>query len=281
MMNSARHLASRTMPPLIDDPKTGKQKLQNDVIGFLKDKGCVWQGSEIENSGKSLIRTLVDVFWSIDGHHDTFSSRTCPIPALFHCFSGYNVPENSKHRKCTIDNLSCTALRSCADALFGCLQGVYWTRKNWQEFKSSFGKLAKSISDYASYLSKQSVVSKRLHLFTHPVRQIADNLSFQITSSGNRGFQELESKLMNAELFEYVVLETVCPQDPRKKYEFIQSLKLHGLTTRCALLTYAHGNYIGNTYFVWKVCDVRMHFHLVNKLLKWPKKIYLYFTLGQ
>ena len=110
--------------------------------------------------------------------HLTQEAVSCPIPALLHCFSGYNVPEKSKHRKRTIDNLSCTALQSCADALFGCLQGAYWSRENWKEFKSSIEKLAKSISDYANYLLKQSVVTKRLHLFTEPVRQVADNLSF-------------------------------------------------------------------------------------------------------
>ena len=203
------------------------------------------------------------------------NSRSCPIPALFHCFSGYHVPEKSKHRKCTIDNLSCTALQSCADALFGCLQGAYWSKENWKEFKSSIEKLAKSISDYANYLLKQSVVTKRLHLFTEPVRQIADNLSFQIlpqSSAGNHGFQELESKLMNRELYEYVVLETVCPQDPRKKYEFIQNLKCYSLTARCTLLTYAHGNYIGNTHFVWKVCDAEDAFSLSQQTIEMAKK---------
>jgi len=44
------------------------------------------------------VRALVDTFWSIDGHHDTFRARSHPIPAVFDCFSGYNVPEKSKHR---------------------------------------------------------------------------------------------------------------------------------------------------------------------------------------
>ena len=76
---------------------------------------------------------------------------------------------------------------------------------------------------------------------------------------------------MNRELYEYVVLETVCPQDPRKKYGFIQNLKCYGLTTRCALLTYAHGNYIGNTYFVWKVCDAENVFSLSQQITEMTK----------
>ena len=89
-MNSASQMASRTMPHLIDDPKTGKQKFRNTVISFLKEKRCFWHSGEVANSS-----ALVDIIWSIDGHHDTLNSRSCPIPALFHCFSGYNVPEKS------------------------------------------------------------------------------------------------------------------------------------------------------------------------------------------
>ena len=50
-------LASRTMPPLIDDPKTGKQKLRNTVISFLKEKRCFWHSGEVENSGESFSKS--------------------------------------------------------------------------------------------------------------------------------------------------------------------------------------------------------------------------------
>ena len=46
----------------------------------------------------------------------------------------------------------------------------------------------------------------------------------------------------------------MCLQDPKRKYEYIEGLKLCSLTARCALLTYLHGNYIGNVHFIWKVC---------------------------
>ena len=93
-------------------------------------------------------------------------------------------------------------------------------------------------------------------MYTEPAHQIENNLNFQILpqSFDSHGFQELETNLMNLSLYEFMVLETVCSQDPKVKYEFIRHLKLHGLTTKCALLTYSHGNYIGSTHFIWKVC---------------------------
>jgi len=94
-MNSARQLASHTLPPEIDELKIGKQKLWNAVVTFLNKGGHVWCGSEVVNSGVALVRALVDTLWTIDGHHDTLCSRSYPIPEFFSCFSGYNVPEKS------------------------------------------------------------------------------------------------------------------------------------------------------------------------------------------
>ena len=103
-------------------------------------------------------------------------------------------------------NRPSTTLQSCSDALYVCLQGTYWTRRNWNEFKPKIETLAKSVSEYSGYLSKQCAVSKRLHLYTEPA---------DLTKSfDSQGFQELETHLMTLSLYEFMVLETVCPQDP-------------------------------------------------------------------
>ena len=48
-------------------------------------------------------------------------------------------------------------------------------------------------------------------------------------------------------------MEDVCPSDPRRKYEYLQMLKSSGLALNAAMLTYMHGNNMGNTHFAWKV----------------------------
>ena len=45
----------------------------------------------------------------------------------------------------------------------------------------------------------------------------------------------------------------MCPLDPRHKYEYLQRLKPSGLAVHAAMLTYTHGNSIGNSHFVWKI----------------------------
>ena len=45
------------------------------------------------------------------------------------------------------------------------------------------------------------------------------------------------------------------PSEPCKKYEYLEKLKSNGLDKFAAMLTYKHGNNIGDIHFVWKVPD--------------------------
>lgn len=149
--------------------------------------------------------------------------------------------------------MSCTSLRVCADALFGCLQCVYWGQSGWKEFKSDVVLLATSLSKYTDYFVKQCGAMKRVHSSQQPVRQISENLSFAylpLCQAVSPCFHQLEQKLKEKSLFEFLVIEDLCPAEPLKKYEYIQRLREVGLSENAALLTYSHGNNIGSVHFV-------------------------------
>ena len=122
--------------------------------------------------------------------------------------------------------------------------------------KLDIQSLATLLSDYATYLREQNKKAKYIQSFTHPVRSIAYNLYFRFlprcetTPSLLTG---LESRLAEKNEFEYVVVEDICPSDPRRKYEYLQMMKSSGLALNAAMLTYMHGNNMGNTHFMWKV----------------------------
>ena len=60
----------------------------------------------------------------------------------------------------------------------------------------------------------------------------------------------LQSTLEEKELY-----ETLCPTNPSKKYEYLQALKSSGLALDVMMMTYSHGNNIGNLHFLWKVAN--------------------------
>lgn len=150
--------------------------------------------------------------------------------------------------------MSSTSLRLCADSLFGCLQGVYWERRGWKEFKPN----AASLSEYSDYLTKQCCTTKWVHSSLQLVRQISDNLAFgylPLCASVAPCFHQLELKLKEKNPFEYLPVDDVCRAEPRKKYEYIQKLRETGLSMKVGFLTYSHGNNIGSFHFVWRVLD--------------------------
>ena len=177
-MRNSRLLSHPALPATVAEPRNNKQKIRNDFIAFLSNNELKWHADEIGSIGEAFMKAIVDTLWLIDGQHDVFKSRDHLIPSTCHSFIGYNQPQLSKHCKCERENMSCTSLCLCADTLLGCLQGVYWERSGWKEFKSDVVLLATSLSNYADYLAKQCDAMKHVHSSQQPVCQISENLSF-------------------------------------------------------------------------------------------------------
>ena len=82
------------------DIMTRKEKLYNDVIELLKKYNLSWNGKDAAvTNGVRLVKVLVECLWYLDGRYHIFEKQGCVIPKIFTNFSGYNVPEASKHHK--------------------------------------------------------------------------------------------------------------------------------------------------------------------------------------
>ena len=187
-----------------------------------------------------------------------FRSRGFQLPSVFSIFTGYNTPEASKHRKRQVGNLSGETIANHAKHLFTCLQCSYWAIPAWHTFRDDVESLARSLSGYADYLGKKNKQMKFLHSQLQPVRTVGDNLQFQYLPSASvvlPDFEELERALKAKNQFQSLQLESLCPQNPSKRYEFLKKLKNIGLPFPTAMLTYSHGNNVGSLNFLWCVPD--------------------------
>jgi len=92
--------------------RTKKDKLFNDIIDFLGKNSIQWV--DPATHGAAFVQKLCNVLWYIDGHHATLSERGLAVPQPLQCFTGYNTPELSKHRKRTQENLCGTELHAGA-----------------------------------------------------------------------------------------------------------------------------------------------------------------------
>ena len=164
MMASQRQRSLKTMPDLIEQPRTRKQRLRNSIITFLREKKCPWRGTdEVTSQGQSFISALTDALWTVDGRHHVFSNQSVLIPSVFFNFVGYNRPELSKHRKRTVSNISGSVLRSVSSHLLHCLQASYWNRQHWVQLKNDVEQFAQALGGYAGYLEKSLKKTKLNH----------------------------------------------------------------------------------------------------------------------
>lgn len=82
-MRNSRLLSRPALPAPVADPRNQKQKLLNDFIAFLSNKGLKWYADEIGSSGEAFMKAMVDTLWLMDGQHDAFRSRDRLIPSTF------------------------------------------------------------------------------------------------------------------------------------------------------------------------------------------------------
>ena len=135
---------SKSLPPLVTTTRNRKDELYNSVIQQLSENGLGWH--EPLKYGKPFVSDLCDLLWFIDGHHAVFLSRSCPIPAVFSKFVGFNCPELSKHRKRSVSNMSRDKLLEHAATLQEHAVSSWMQQPDWIEFHNSIMKLIESLS---------------------------------------------------------------------------------------------------------------------------------------
>ena len=130
---------------------------------YFEKHDLAWDGAEAtEGCGMQFVKTMVEILWYIDGRHHVLANQGCTVPVPFANFNGYNVPEASKHRKRTCENMSADILHSHSTSLFLCLQSLYWKRPKFSNFKPNVEKLADSLAQYCAYLRSQNKKVKQM-----------------------------------------------------------------------------------------------------------------------
>lgn len=107
-----------------------------------------------------VVRTIVDCLWYFDGPHEKLKKQSCTIPAFFECFTGYNMPELSKHRKRRSSNMSSSVLNFLPFSLFQNLQASFLSNLCFQRLHQQTQSLALGLAGYVDYLSSQNKINE-------------------------------------------------------------------------------------------------------------------------
>ena len=210
MMAAQRQLCLPLLPPRFQkDSLTKKEILHNDLLSLLEKRGLAWEGREAtKGCGIRFVKVLVDLLWYIDGRHHVFENQGCAIPKPFSDFKGYNIPESSKHRKCTCENVSQHPSQPFNLTVCVLIVTVLETAQV-RRIKPSVEKLAGCMALYCEYLRSQNKKKmKQVHSSEVPVRQLSDSISVEVIQNTSRFpcFDELSAALEKLETYQHLCL---------------------------------------------------------------------------
>ena len=66
-------------------------------------------------------------------------------------------------------------------------------------------------------------------------------------------FVELNQHMKRSQPYEHAFLNQFTPDDPRRRYDYLQSLERSGWKFPIVIVTHSSGNNAGNIHFVWHV----------------------------
>uniref|UniRef100_A0A1X7TME8 Uncharacterized protein n=1 Tax=Amphimedon queenslandica TaxID=400682 RepID=A0A1X7TME8_AMPQE len=230
-----------------------KDVLYNRIISFFNSSSVGWLQDEITLANKLLV-TLRDIFWHIDGHFHVFDRVKKPIPSIFNIFTGFNIPEQSKHRKRRTGNICADQLRGFALDLSQLLLECYWERETWKDLKPHFVDLFSSLSCYSEYLIDKNKRSKENHKSPTPVRELSDHFSTQVleeSESVPSSLSAIDKLVSSQSVYAHTSIDHLLPSESLKKHRLINLLTESGLSCRAMLLMYAPGGSIANLHFMW------------------------------
>ena len=105
---------------------------------------------------------------------------------------------------------------------------LFWTRPQWIAFKNDVDMLARSLAGYIEYLTQKCKEMKLVHASPKPVREVGDGLQLSVLPlcvGCLSQFAPLEQALLSQEMYEPLSLLELSPKEPRRKWDFLQTLE--------------------------------------------------------
>ena len=259
LMAGAQKVFQKEEEP-IKDPNS-KEKLQNTVLIYFKDGGCRFPKGSADAADKFL-KKLTTFFYYVDGQFakmaDNVSFNINKANTLPTLFSGYNVPQLTKHRKRTLSNLSEERLSSVVMDVKESIQSqVFLKDKSWLLPMTHIHELLDLSLTYSSFLKKKAKQSMKTP--TETPSEASTQLNVEILEKSKRQvihsqLQKLDCILGNENDFIPISIKQHLETSDRKKiFYLLDTLKEHGISSRCVFYSIDQPGNLPNLAFLWKI----------------------------
>lgn len=201
--------------------------------------------------GLTLVNTVGDAVWYIDGNKKTLVDRSLGIPAELQHFQGYKKPEKHKHKKVAADSLQAGELRNHSVALFTLATSLYMKTDRWMSVREAVLRLAANFRQYATYLEVQNDKVKGNHSRTE-VRDDTDKISIGAAKNIHPGpaarYSTLHQAVEKSGYYEPVFVNDHAPPDAKRQFDYLKRLVLP-----CKCVKYTYTDSRNHLHFLWKV----------------------------
>ena len=114
-----------------------------------------------------------------------------------------------------------------------------------------------SVSQYTEYLDQQCKKVMLMHVSCIPVRSISASATVSYVKATSSSlfplFREPDTVLKGMGEYQHVFLNDLRPGDPKKRYNFMQSLLRTGVRSPSVVCAHSTGNNAVNMHFAWQV----------------------------
>lgn len=162
--DSCRDAVGKDLPQHVHDPKTNMDRLKNKALSYFDEKGCRFP-KNVGKGASTFVSRLCEMLFYVDGQYSKIEaviSREKLVPPVFKLqFSGFNCPQQSKHRMRTLNNFSEKKLEGYALQMREIMQGQrYLNLMPLAEVRNQIVDLVVVIEQYCLRLRSERIRSK-------------------------------------------------------------------------------------------------------------------------
>ena len=217
LMASAKAALGKDLPEAVVHPKNNMERLRNRVLLDFEESFCNFP----RDAGKgtcTFVSRLCDLLYYIDGQLSKIeavtSSERSIHPVFKQKFSGFNCPEQSKHRKRALNNLSEKKLESLAIQMQSYLHVMPWA-----EIKIQIVDPVTDIEQYCLCLRNQRMKSKLAQETPRSKLEVDCNVTIVKSNASivNHMLSNLNAKLKIREFYVPVPVREFLPSFDRRR----------------------------------------------------------------
>ena len=244
LLANQQELSQPILPSFVEK-RNNKDRLYNSILCLLESKELKRRPGTASTHGIHFVRTLTNMLWCIDGHHDLLEKQSLAIPKVFQ-----NLIYSVQYAR-TIQAQEMEGTKPWATQTSKFFLWVVWDQKGWNVFKPEVELIANSLRSYSNLLRKQQLRMKAVHASPAPVRTLSDRLSVKFLrkrSTSDPLYGELNSDVLKVSPCQCLSLCKYLPEDKYRRYTYISNLS-ENILQECLLITDSPDNNVGNAYF--------------------------------